>query len=199
MSTDPDDLREYFATCFDGVRQHAPYFALSADRQENEADVARVLREEMLRRGEQSFHSIQSRGQGNDPPDCEAIGSNEERVGIEITELVDGRAIEGAVRGTNVPHKAVAPRAVVERISTVIRKKDRANVQGGRYDLYILVICCDDPCYLDYEVMLAIRDARFTRPRLIDRAYFLASYDPWQGCCPYIELAWSDDSSDGGH
>ena len=199
MSREPDDLPDYFETCFDGMRQHAPYFALSEDKQENEADVTRVLREEMLRRGEASYHSIQSRGQGKDPPDCVAIGSNKERVGIEVTELVDERAVERAVRGMVVPHNPVAPQAAVERISTVVRKKDCANVQGGRYDLYILVIYCDDHCFLDYEVMVAIREARFTRPRLIDRAYFLASYDPWQRCCPYIELAWSANSSDVGH
>ena len=201
MSSEPDNLHDYFATCIDGrrKRRHALYFALSADKQENEADVARVLRDEMLRRGECFYHSIQSRGQGDDPPDCEATGSNKERVGIEVTELVDEAAVKGAVRGTVVPDKPKTPQAVIERISEVVREKDCASVRGGPFDLYILVVYCDDACFLDYETMVAIRETRFTRPRLIDRAFFLASYDPWQRCCPYIELAWSANSSDVGH
>ncbi len=209
MSSEPDDLRDYFATCFDGMRKHAPYFTLSADKQENEVDVVRVLRDEMLRRKEWFYHSIKSRGQGDDPPDCEATGSNMERVWIEVTDLVDEGAVKEAVKEPvkktfgpdepKTPQAVPKPQAVIERISKVVRRKGCASVRGGPFDLYILVVYCDDACFLDYETMVAIRETRFTRPRLIDRAFFLTSYDPMQRCCPYIELAWSANSSDVGH
>ena len=196
-SMQQDDLQVFFAESCKEIRKHAPYFALSADKQQNEVDVACVLREEMLRRGEESYHSIQSRGLGNDPPDCEAIGNNGERVGIEVTELVEESAIEGANRGTDTPHEPIAPLAAVERISNIVQKKDRADVRGERYDLYFLVIYCGDPCFLTHDVLVSIREARFERTHLINRAYFLESYNPWQKCCPYVELTWSADSSDG--
>ena len=196
LSSPPDDICNFFATFLEGTREHAPYFALSADKQENEADVARVLSEEMLRRGDESFHSVQSRRQGSDPPDCEAIGRSGQRVGIEVTELVDGGAIKGAITGTSTPHRSVTPSTAIGIISGILRRKDRGNVRGGPYDLYILVICCDDPCFLDHEVLAGIREAAFERTRLIDLAYFLTSYDPWQRCCPYIELALTVNSND---
>ena len=116
-------MHGFFAACSKEIRQHAPYFALSADKQENEVEVARVLREEMLRRGEESYDSIRSRRLGNDPPDCEAVSSNQERVGIEVTELVDEQAVKEASRGTAVLHNAVAPLSAVERISTIVGQK----------------------------------------------------------------------------
>ena len=192
-SRQPDDVPDFFAESCKKTRNHAPYFALSADKQENEVDVACLLREEMLRRGEESYHSIQSRGPGKDPPDCEAIGNSGERVGIEVTELVEKSAIEGAIRGTDTLHEPIAPLAAVKRISDIVQKKDRADVRGEQYDLYILVIYCDDPCFLTHDVLVSIREARFERTCLIGRVYFLESYNPWQKCCPYVELAWIAD------
>ena len=69
-------------------------------------------------------------------------------------------------------------------------KKDRADARGGIYDVYILVIYSDDPSFLDYESLEAVREAKFERTSLIDHAYFLTSYDPWKRCCPYIKLAF---------
>ena len=183
------ELSEYFATGLEEVRKHAPYFALSEAKQENEADVAHMLRDELVRRGAEPYHSIRSRQPGADPPDCEAVGSNGERVGIEVTELVDQSAIEAAVKGEGSPQESLAPLTVVKKISEVVRKKDRADIPDGIYDVYILVIYSDDPRFLDYESLVAIREAKFERTSLVDRAYFLASYDPWKRCCPYVELA----------
>jgi hypothetical protein len=41
-----------------------------------------------------SYSRLRSRGQGNDPPDCEAIDSEGRTIGIEVTELVDQSAVE---------------------------------------------------------------------------------------------------------
>lgn len=196
-SRQQNDLSVFFAESCIGIRKHAPYFALSADKQENEVDVACMLRKEMLRRGKESYHSIRSRGPGNDPPDCEATGNSGERVGIEVTELVEESAIQGAIKGTDTHHEPIAPLAAVKRISDIIKRKDRADIRGEQYDLYILVIYCGDPYFLIHDVLVSIREARFQRTRLIDRAYFLESYNPWQMCCPYVELSLSADSSDG--
>lgn len=189
------ELSEYFATGLEGVRKHAPYFALSEVKQENEADVAHVLRDELVRWGEESYYSIRSRQPGDDPPDCEAVGSNGERVGIEVTEFVDQSAINAAKKGGQYSHQSITPLTVVENISEVIRKKGRADVRGETYDRYILIIYCDDPLFLDYESLMAIREAKFDCTNLIDRAYFLTSYDPWKRCCPYIQLALAVDST----
>ena len=81
------------------IRKHAPYFALSKDNQLNEVEVVRVFNSELKNWGVDHFHSIGARGLGKDPPDCEAIDNGGERIGIEVTELVDGIAVASANNG----------------------------------------------------------------------------------------------------
>ena len=183
-----DNNNNFDFTLLDGVRGHAPYFALSYCREQNEIEVAHVLNEELRNRGKESFHSIVSRGQSNDPPDCEARGNNEERIGIEVTELVDEYSIVAAKKRELFIQDILPPLHVIEQISTIIRRKDGAIVKGGPYDSYILIIYCDDPMFLDHGIQNAIRNAQFGPTSLIDRAYYLESYLPWEKCCPYIEL-----------
>ena len=172
----------------EGIRPHASYFALSSKQEENEIGVIQTFNEELKRLGEMPFHSFKLRGQGNDPPDFEATDDDGRRIGIEVTELVDGDAIAASREGNFVWQDPPEVQSVVETVSDKIRRKDSAKVCNGPYDQYILVIYCDDPGYLDHQVLEAIRKKQFDLTRLIDRAYFLASYCPWEGCCPLIEL-----------
>ena len=187
-SNPTDNSSDFYAAFPEGIRGYAPYFSLSTSRQDNEVEVVSVLSEQMMKQKKEYFHSIVPRGQGNDPPDCEARGINRERIGIEVTELVDGDSIATAKKGESISQGNLSPHDVIETISTIIARKDSADVKGGPYDQYILIIYCDDPLFLDYEILEAIRKAQFDPTSLIDRAYFLESYCPWEKCCPYIEL-----------
>ena len=188
MNIPRKNSENFFATFLNGVRKYAPYFALSSSRQNNEFNVAVALSQELRKRGKEPFHSILLRGRGNDPPDCEAKDSHGKRIGIEVTELVDGDSISAAKKGESFSQDTLKPSEVTENITAKIRKKDGADVKGGTYDEYILIIYCDDPRFLDYEILDAIRKEQFAPTRLIDRVYFLESYCPWEKCCPYIEL-----------
>jgi len=53
-------------------------------------------------------------------------------------------------------------------------------VKGGRYDLYLLIVYCDAPKFLDFEIHNKLRNERIGRTKLIDHTYFLESYNPWQ-------------------
>ena len=182
---------DFFKTLPEGIRKHAPYFSLSSNRQINEADVAHLLSEELSKRGDETFNSVTSRGESNDPPDCEAIGNKDERIGIEVTELVDGPSIVAA-KGEDVNFLEIwKPSRVIEKIACIIRRKDRAVPKGGPYDLYILIVYCGDPLILDYENIESIRDSNFPATQLIDRVYFLWSYCPFEKRCPYIKLRLS--------
>ncbi|MDE0154812.1 MAG: hypothetical protein OXS28_04310 [Gammaproteobacteria bacterium] len=192
MTKPSDKDNDFFETFLEGVRKHAPYFFLSSNRQLNEVDVANLLSEELSKQGEESFHSVTSRGQSNDPPDCEATGDEGERIGIEVTELVDGPSIATAKgRDVSFQEESWKPSRVIEKITCIIRRKDRADPKGGPYDLYILIVYCDDPLILDYENLKAIRDSDFPATQLIDRVYFLQSYCPFEKRCPHIKLRLS--------
>ncbi|MCY4227189.1 MAG: hypothetical protein OXF20_05735 [Gammaproteobacteria bacterium] len=191
MTKPPDKVNDFFETCLENIRKHAPYFSLSSDRQVNEADVAHVLSMELSKQGEDSFHSVISRGKTNDPPDCEAVSDKGERIGVEVTELVDGPSVAAEKRGCVSFQEAWKPSRVIEKITRIIDRKDHAIPNGDPYELYILVVYCDDPLILDYENLKAIRASNFPATQLIDRAYFLYSYGPFEKRCPYITLRLS--------
>ena len=175
----------------DTRRRHALYFALSPDQEDNEIYVAWMVSQELKKRGEGSFDLIKPRGQGNDPPDCQAIDDDGRRIGVEVTEFVNGTAIAAAKEGNFILQDPPEVQSVVKMVSDIIRRKDRAIVCGGPYKKYILVIYCDDPDYLDYQVLETIRETKFGPTRLIDRAYFLESYSPYERGLPLIELQLS--------
>ena len=182
---------DYFATLSEGIRKHAPYFSLSSNRQTNETDVVHLLIEGLSKHGEVAFNSVTSRGESNDPPDCEAMGDNGEWIGIEVTELVDGPSI-AAAKDEDVNFQEIwKPSRVIEKVACIIRRKDRAVLKGGPYDLYILIVYCGDPVILDYDNIEAIRASSFPATQLIDHAYFLWSYCPIEKRCPHIKLRLS--------
>ena len=183
-----DSSDDFFATFLDDTRKYAPYFALSSSRQDDEASVVFVLNQELEMRGQEPFRSVTPRGQGNDPPDFEARDNLGKRIGIEVTELVDGRSIAAEENGSHVSQLSFTPTKAITDISARIRKKDGADIKGGSYDQYILIIYCDDPRFLDSEILNAVRGTQFGSANLIDRAYFLQSYCPLEKCCPLVEL-----------
>ena len=61
-------------------------------------------------------------------------------------------------------------------------------MKGGPYRIYVLLIYCDEPRVLDYDLIEHVRGHAFPATTLIDRAFLLFSYSPWEKCCPYIEL-----------
>ncbi len=199
-----DELMDFLNDISDDIRVYAPYFALSPDRQGNESDVASILGDELAEQDKASFHSLVSRGQGDDPPDCEALDENGNRVGIEVTELVDGASIADAKRAAKaaanrrpivtaieddaISQKVCTPSDLIKEISDRVLRKSRSEIHGGPYGTYLLIIYCDDPLYLDYDNFEAVRRARFDCTGAIDRVYFLTSYLPWEQRCPLIEL-----------
>ena len=170
------------------IRVYAPYFALSPDRQGNERDVASILGDELAEQGKASFHSLVSRGRGDDPPDCEALDEDGNPVGIEVTELVDEDSMRAAIEGDAISQKVCTPSDLIKEISDRVLRKSRSEIHGGPYGTYLLIIYCDDPLYLDYDNFEAVRRARFDCTGAIDRVYFLTSYLPWEQRCPLIEL-----------
>ena len=140
MNIPPDNSNDFYATFLNGVRKYAPYFALSASREDDEISVPIVLSQELTKRRRKSFHSVVLREKGQDPPDCEARDNYGKRIGIEVTELVDGDSISATKKGEFTSHICLTSLEAISTISTIIRKKDRADVKGGPYDEYVLII-----------------------------------------------------------
>lgn len=171
-------------------RAYAGYFSWSTDRAIEEIGVVHALHESLSHNGRNFFHSYRSRGIGNDPPDCEATLDAGGRIGIEVTELVDGESI-AASRADQVlkwKFEPFAKDALIKLLDQRIQKKDNSTVKGGPYEEYVLVIYCDDPRVMDCDLINFVSTYSFSRTNLLDKVYLLFSFSPRTACCPYIEL-----------
>ncbi len=188
---EPEEVSELIAMWKANRRPYAGYFTWRTDRSGiEEVGVVRDLDESLTHSGQDFFHSIQARGRGNDPPDCEATLYVGGRVGIEVTELVDGDLIKRARSGEAIRWVPFTEKEVYDRVAQRIARKDGKDkaVKGGPYDEYLLVIYCDDPRALFDPLIEYLRGARFAHTTRIDRAFLLLSYCPEEGVRPFIEL-----------
>lgn len=189
MSMNPEDLAEFSRTVKANVRQHAGYFSWSSDRPLAEFGVVQSLHESLEKCGSAFFRSFKSRGENNDPPDCEAMSLEGARIGIEVTELVVEDSIRARKRSQSIPWKPLTKRQLYDLLRTRIEKKGQtSDVKGGPYSQYVLIIYCDEPAVLDSGLIEYIRSCEFGAAKLLDRVFFLMSYTPWEKCCPFIEL-----------
>ena len=81
---------------------------------------------------------------------------------------------------------------------TLLKKDKPSEVKGGPYRQYILVIYSDEPRVLDHELVEHLRSYAFGRTQLIDRVFFLMSYNGWERRCPCIELTLRSRELVGG-
>jgi hypothetical protein len=169
-------------------RGYASFFEWP-DKDQKEVGVALTLFESLLAKEALNYKNLRARGLGNDPPDCEAIAPDGQRIGIEVTELVDPKGIKNAKAGRRYDW-ATWDQAKLEShlVSRVTAKDHPTTLQGGPYQRYWLVIHCDEP-ELEYErVQILLNDWPGAATTLIDDAFLLFSYDPRYDLCPYIRL-----------
>lgn len=170
-------------------RGYSDFFAWPVDRQLEEWAIVDSLKESLEKANAGFFNSLIARGQGNDPPDCEAIMSDGGKLGIEVTELVDPAAIM-AYKNGNTGHRAEwNEQKLIKSISQRLEAKEVSkNIKGGPYESYMLVIHTDEPrLTFDYTYPI-LTGHTFKFYSLINRAFLLMSYDEKYRCCPYIEL-----------
>ena len=175
-------------------RGYADFFLWASDRDLEEWGVVHLLNESLSADGRAVFNNLQSRGRKNDPPDCEAINHQGERVAIEVTELVDGIAIHEhkKAESNGLPSDwADWPKEkFITELSRRLTDKDNRFTSlkdtpypGG----YIVVVHTDEPD-LTLEAITSYLENHIFTVRNIKQAFLLQSYVPSVGCCPYYEL-----------
>lgn len=156
------------------------------DKDLKEANVCLLLIESMVKSGLEAPGKISPRGQGNDPPDCEIISPDGKVLGVEVTELVCEKAVK-KYKATKIDDWADWDRPRLHKtLSDRVIEKDKAKIKGGPYESYYFIIYTDEPA-LQYENVVDLtRDWSPPQTRLIDRVYFLLSFDPRLSRCPFI-------------
>ena len=182
-----DEWSDFLKDIKDNVRDHAGYFSWESNRAIEEAGVVQCLSESLESKGKLFFHSYKSRQE--DPPDCEAQNKNNELIGIEVTELVDGNSIAKSRQNKLIPWEPWSIEQLDQTITKIINKKDNpTELKGGPYKEYILVIYCAEPAILDFNLIEHIKEKPYSLTKLITRVFFLMSYCAFEKCCPYLEL-----------
>jgi hypothetical protein len=157
------------------------------NKQEKETDAAK----QVLTIAGHEIVDLRTRQAGQDPPDCEAFVDGK-RCGIEVSELVDRITLEASIRGCE-QHRAWTREDFCLEIQNRINRKDSsANVTGGPYQSYFLVLVTDDLYCLNREnVSRFLSEATF-QARLITDAFLGLSFHPeieGKGSCPIFKLA----------
>ena len=176
-------------------RGYADHFSWPLDRDLEEYGIAKIFSESLNDKGQLFFdlESLTRRGRGNDPPDCEATDLSGERIGIEVTELVDPFAIEQFKKSGVYKWAQWDRDKIIRALNERLNAKDRpANIKGGPYTTYIVIIFTDEPHLNEIYVNSLLKDILFEKRKLINRAFLLLSYDPKVKKYPHVELTFSN-------
>jgi hypothetical protein len=177
MSDEHEDVLEILKC----GRNYASYYEWP-DKRRKELGIVETFVEALRASGDTRFGSPRSHSNKNHPPDCVAEGPGGQRVGIEVTEVVD----EDAVRMNQQAHATEdrvwrfwKPEHVCRRVDELISQKDSAEFHDGPYALRLLVIHCDEP-HIN-SPGFDLNPLRHKKPAVtsqIDEAYLLLSYHP---------------------
>lgn len=173
------------------ARGYADFFHWPLDRDLEEIGVVQSLSEALESRGESFFHAVRSRGRPNDPPDCEALDCNGERIAIEVTELVDEAAIVAFKKGAKYNWAewdvGRCTRSIAERL--ILKAERFSRLKDGPYPGgYVVVLHSDEPNLNLERVDRWLRDAAPFEAPNVSRAFLLLSYEPRIQDYPHFEL-----------
>lgn len=120
------------------------------------------------------------------------MDSSGKRIAIEVTELVDGRAIQAYKSGAVYEWADWTKDGLIPSLAGRIAEKGRryATLKDGPYDGgYVIVIFTDEPLLPIETVSTFLSDHAFHRPDGVIRAFLLLSYNPQREVYPYLDLS----------
>jgi len=173
------------------ARGYADFFGWGSNRDFEELGVMTSLAESLEKSGALFFSQIRLRGRGSDPPDLEALDAQGRRVAFEVTELVDGKAIQEYKGGKRYGFSEWTRERFVSELHALLHAKNSRfpKLRDAPYDGgYIVVVFTDEPELAAPVVEGYLNGQRFTGLQHVSRAFLVISYDPRLEMCPYFEL-----------
>lgn len=189
---DESEIAGHIRAAIRKARGYADFFGWATDRDLEEWGVLTSLAESLDATGALFFRHITRRGRGNDPPDLEALDLSGRRVAFEITELVDGEAIQAYKAGRHYDWGEWTQDKFIANLSALLAAKDRrfSKLRDPPYPGgYVVVVFSDEPDLPPAKVEALLRGHNFSGLVNVDRAFLLLSYDPSTHRCPYFEIA----------
>jgi hypothetical protein len=211
MPQDDDDSKELIEALRDAAareRGYANYWRWPQNRDVEEAHAADVLARYLREIEKLPIVDVRSRGLGNDPPDCELELEGGQLIGIEISEVVDEKAVRIHAARRKALKNASASRliavgskdanwsrdALVAYIGERLKRKDvhPDRRKGGPYSRYVVALPTDESAVTFEFAQQALAETRYDT-QYIDGAFLLLSYLPSSGQeypdgCPVIRI-----------
>ena len=129
---------------------------------------------------------------GEDPPDVKVITSKGKTIGIEVTELVNQKAIEYQIKNDPRYHEEVvswSKSSFNKKLSDIVSKKNRlCKNKGGNYDELSLLIFTDEPKLDSDTIESYLEGADLGSPKNFKNVYILTGYEPNKGGKVLIEV-----------
>jgi hypothetical protein len=183
----PDNEREWrsqvaarMREALDRSRGYASFWEWP-DRTLVELQVARILRSYLALADAAEYGPMQPNR--NDPPDV-IIVAGDRRIGVEVTELVDGATVERHQHrkksGNQQPYDWAdwTHDSVAEAITRIVERKDRKLAKtAGNFDHVIVAIFTDEPLVARGLAIEALQSCT-AKVQHVDRAFLVISYDP---------------------
>lgn len=127
-----------------------------------------------------------------DPPDVTALLADGRRLGIEVTELVNQRAIESQIRGLPRYQQDVirfgTSRAVVELRRILAEKERKLAAVRGDYDGLALLVHTDEPMLKSDNFRPVAAEFACEVTEIFAWMYLVFSYEPQHQGCPAVRL-----------
>jgi hypothetical protein len=165
------------------LRKYAAFFEWP-DKGIKEWDVVEELLRSMHARGDCRYTQVEP--VDDNWPDCVIRDSAGVQVGVEVTEFVDQNAVEMCERGMNV-YREWSDQEIRQKVEQILASKDGKSHHGNLYSKLILVVHTDEVELRSFRLFPILDASPFPRPRNIDEAYLICSYEPGLGY-PYIRL-----------
>jgi hypothetical protein len=164
-------------------RGYAEYWEWAIDKRQAELHAAGVLAN-FLSNADRVDGKFGVESVDNDPPDALLMLANGRRVGIEVTELVDEKAIRKAHRRKRANLSLDFDFAnwdsgrATKSIHELIERKDKKLAPvSGVYDELLLAVVTDETMIDDATAAQAVKDI-VVSTRFISRAFLILSYHP---------------------
>ncbi len=156
-------------------------FGWDTNRDIEEWGIVNYLSESLASSGKAIFKSLKKRGRPNDPPDCEALDENDQRIAIEVTELVNEEAIKSVKAGNKYDFANWDIIRFRKCLDSLIQRKDshfnhlkNPPYNGG----YFLVIFTDEPMLNRNQVEVFLTGYAVNNTQHLSKVFLLISYDP---------------------
>lgn len=187
--TSDEEIGQRITEALEEDRGHNDYWKYAPNEDVEEAGIVReFFRASGL--ADEGYGKVVPRGE-NDPPDCEAVNSEADTIGVEVTELIDQSVLEENVKRNSSSGLVEAEwnqEKFARKLRERVKEKDGADLEGGPYAEYFLIVHTDEGNLEHGKVRSWVEDMEFESPELLTRGFVIISYDAGRRHCPYVEL-----------